>query len=153
MDFAAKIIKANGVVHIVHGIIIGLLFAILLLATAQYMNFFGGIILTVLMVAVAFLYIYIGYELYAMRPVNKTRALLITSVALSGLEVAIGVMKGEMSGIVFIAELILSIISLTELNDYKKYISSSIKKKTKETVHKLPVKTEEYDNGYYDDGL
>lgn len=152
MDFAAKIIKANGIVHIIHGIIIGILFAIFLCSVAQYMNFFGGIILTLLIVAIAFLYIYIGYELHAMRPVNKVRALLITSIALSGLEVAIGIMKGEVSGLFFIAELILSIISLTEINDYKKHISST-KKNIKETTRIQPAKDEEPDNGYYDDGL
>lgn len=132
MDSVVKIVKATGIVHIIHGAIIGILLLIMTILSIGSIPVIGNMVLLALTAAVSFLYIYIGYELTAFRPAQKTRNLLIASIMIAGIEVLTAIMKSggtNTAGIFFIAELILSTISLANIKTYEEIKEKNNKKK------------------------
>ena len=146
MKSSAKLMKAVGIIYIIHGIIMGLLSIYLLSMAAPYLNMMGGLMLLLIFGGFTFLYIYIGYELFSLRNSTKMRNLLIASVILSCIEIIAAMVKGEVAGVFFIAELILSIVALCNIDSYKKFKGekNSPKKTAIDSKSKSTIDAEEY---------
>ena len=158
MESSAKIMKATGVIHIVHGCIMGVLMAILILSGMPYIKLIWLLLLLALAIGLSFLYIYIGYELFALRNPDKTKNLLIAAIILACLEVGVATFRGETAGIIFVLELIMSIIAFCNLDQYKKYKGVKDEKKplTKKPTKKTDTNThhdKEDDEEYFDDEI
>ena len=132
MNSSVKIMKATGVVYIIHGIIVGLLMAFINILSFTIFTFLSNLLLWAVAIGLSFFYIYIGYELFSFRSAEKTRNILIASIILSGLEVFLAAMKGHVAGIIFIVELILSIIAICNINSYRKLKKRVSEKKNKD---------------------
>lgn len=118
---STNVMKATGIIHMIHGSLLGILTLIFIfpLGIVPLLLIYGGI---------SFLYIYIGYELYALRSAGKMKGLLITSLVFSSLEVAYSLGSGQMAGIFFIIEFVMAIIALCNISDYEKYKMKMYKK-------------------------
>lgn len=121
MDSSAKIMKATGIIHIIHGSIMGLISIFLMLMAMSNTSIMGGLLLLALTGGISFLYIYIGYELFSLRQPDKMRNLLIASIILACIEIVASMFKGEMAGVMFLIELIMSIIAICNIDAYRKY--------------------------------
>ena len=121
MDSSAKIIKATGIVHMIHGGLLALILLCLFIFLLPGMSIMGGLLMFAIIVGVCYLYFYIGYELYALREPQKTRNILIAAIILACFDVLSAIVKGVPAGIVFVAELILSIISICNIESYRKF--------------------------------
>ena len=162
MDSSAKIMKATGIIHIIHGSIMGLISIFLMLMAMSNTGIMGGLLLLVLTGGISFLYIYIGYELFSLRQPDKMRNLLIASIILACIEIVVSMFKGEMAGVMFLIEFIISIIAICNIDAYRKYKNKVSKRNKKddekEDTDDTHVKKDEgrgsdKEDGYYDDEL
>ena len=128
MNSSAKIMKATGIIHIIHGIIMGLLMLAILLFSLSSLSALGGLFLFALTMGISFLYIYIGYELFSLRNADKTKNLLIASIILACIEVLVATAKGQTAGVIFIIELIMSIVAICNIDSYREYKKPTSKK-------------------------
>ena len=160
MDSSAKIMKATGVIHIIHGSIMGLLSIFLMIMAMSNTSIMGGLLLLALTGGISFLYIYIGYELFSLRNSDKMRNLLIASIILACIEIVASMFKGEMAGVLFIVELVMSIIAICNIDAYRKYKNKITRKNKNNEIHdndagedKNLTKESSGEDGYYDDEL
>lgn len=160
MDSSAKIMKATGVIHIIHGSIMGLLSIFLMIMALSNTSIMGGLLLLALTGGISFLYIYIGYELFSLRNSDKMRNLLIASIILACIEIAASMFKGEMAGVLFIIELVMSIIAICNIDAYRKYKNKITRKNKNNEIHdddasedKNMTKESSGEDEYYDDEL
>lgn len=160
MDSSAKIMKATGVIHIIHGSIMGLLSIFLMIMALSNTSIMGGLLLLALTGGISFLYIYIGYELFSLRNSDKMRNLLIASIILACIEIVASMFKGEMAGVLFIIELVMSIIAICNIDAYKKYKNKITRKNKNNEIHdddasedKNMTKESSGEDEYYDDEL
>ncbi|MBR0372878.1 hypothetical protein IJH72_03005 [Candidatus Saccharibacteria bacterium] len=135
MDSSAKIMKATGVIHIIHGSIMGLLSIFLMIMAMSNTSIMGGLLLLALTGGISFLYIYIGYELFSLRKPDKMRNLLIASIILACIEIVASMFKGEMAGVLFIIELVMSIIAICNIDAYRKYKNKISRKNRDNETH------------------
>lgn len=160
MDSSAKIMKATGVIHIIHGSIMGLLSIFLMIMVMSNTSIMGGLLLLALTGGISFLYIYIGYELFSLRNSDKMRNLLIASIILACIEIVASMFKGEMAGVLFIIELVMSIIAICNIDAYRKYKNKITRKNKNNEIHdndtgedKNITKESSGEDKYYDDEL
>lgn len=159
MDSSAKIMKATGVIHEIHGSLMGILSIFLLLTALSDVSILGGLLLLALLGGISFLYIYIGYELFSLRNSTKMKNLLIASIILSCMEIIASIVNGEAAGVVFIIEFIMSIIALCNIDSYRKFKEPEGASKKNSSVGTKQVKriaahnTEKHDieDEYYDE--
>ena len=131
MNSSAKIMKANGIIHIIHGAILALI-SLYMMMTLSTLNVVAeGFIMLLVYGGVSFLYIYIGYVLSTLQKPNKVKGLLITSLVLACIEVVYAAGTGQMAGIFFIVELVMDIICLCNFDAYRKYAKTHKKKSHK----------------------
>lgn len=160
MDSSAKIMKATGVIHIIHGSIMGLLSIFLMIMALSNTSIMGGLLLLALTGGISFLYIYIGYELFSLRNSDKMRNLLIASIILACIEIVASMFKGEMARVLFIIELVMSIIAICNIDAYRKYKNKITRKNKNNEIHdddasedKNMTKESSGEDEYYDDEL
>ena len=128
MNSSAKIMKANGIIHIVHGAILALLLLYIMMAFSTLNAVTEIFIMLLVYGGISFLYIYIGYVLSTLQKPNKIKGLLITSLVLACIEVVYSAATSQMAGIFFIIELVMDIVCLCNLDAYRKYSKSHKKK-------------------------
>ena len=132
MNSSAKIMKANGIIHIIHGAILAL-FTLNLMITISALSFNTGFGVSLLTGGIAFLYIFIGYVLYKLQQPNKVKGFLITSIVFACIEMIYALSSSQMAGIFFIVEFVMDIVCLCNLDAYRKYLKSLNKKSHKKS--------------------
>ena len=124
MDSSAKLMKATGIIHIIHGSIMAL-FTIILLSYLSSINPAGGALVFLLTGGISFLYIYIGCILFNLQKPDKMRNLLITSIVFACIEIVYSMATAQIAGFFFIVEFIMVIICLANMDAYRKYFKKS----------------------------
>ena len=121
MESSVKIMKAVGIIHIIHGVLMFLVSIALAIITMSYfINMISWLLFVALVVGLSFLYIYVGYELFSLRNPDKMRNLLIASIILACVEIIASTVEGKMIGMLFIAEFIMSIIAICNISSYRR---------------------------------
>lgn len=129
MNSSVKIIKATGIIHIIHGIIsaIATFFIISYFSAANYPGIFAVVLL---LGGISFLYIYIGYALNSLQGPGKVKGLVITSLVFASIEIVYGLFTNQIAGIFFIIEFVMDIICLCNMDAYRKSLTRKLRKKS-----------------------
>ena len=142
MESSAKIIKVTGIFYIIHGLVMTVIAVFLALTTMFNGSILWGLLVLMLIGGMSFLYIYVGYGIFSFCESGKMKDFLIAAMGLACIEIVAAVLKGEMTVIIFVIELVLSIVAICNIGSYKEYKNKidskndDVKIKKKKTVTK-----------------